>query len=182
MPHDAALFAAARASRRLGLIAIKDLAEGCARLETDRPECTKVRAVLYKLRHRRRRWIAFLAAFVLLFNQIALAQHLCLYRPGESPRASQAFGHSGNAASCHGATSDQTGLADIDATACAAHCDDGDKQTRDTPPLKVPDLVGMLSDVALLRLSPLRPEALETSAGPEVVHWQRTTVCDVLLI
>lgn len=142
-----------------------------------------MRAVLHKLRHRRRRWIAFLAAFVLLFNQIALAQHLCLYRSGESPRASQVFAHGDNPPTCHGASSATAGLTDTDATACAAHCDDGDKQPRNTLPLKVPDLVGMVSEVALLRLSPVRPDLLGASPrSPRFTHQQRTIDYGVLLI
>lgn len=181
MPHEAAPFTAARASRRLGLIAIKDLAEGCARLEADRPECTKVRAVLYKLRHRRRRWIAFLAAFVLLFNQVALAQHLCLYQPGESPRVSVAPDLHGNARGCHTGKV-KSSLADVDATACAAHCGDGDKQTRDGPLLKVPDLFCGSSEVALLRPTQAGPAPVAMAETPRHALPRRTIDYGVLLI
>lgn len=181
MPHEAAVVAAGRTSRRLGLIAIKAVAGGCARLESDRLEYTVVRAVLHKLRHRRRRWIAFLAAFVLLFNQVALAQHLCLYRPGESPRVSVALDLHGNARGCH-TDKVKSSLTDVDATACAAHCDDGDKQTRDGPLLKVPDLFCGSSEVALLRPTQAGPAPVAMAETPRHALPRRTIDYGVLLI
>ena len=75
MPHEAAVVAAGRPSRRLGLIAIKAVAGGCARLDSGQLEYTVVRAVLHKLRHRRRRWIAFLVLGVLLASVGGVARY-----------------------------------------------------------------------------------------------------------
>lgn len=141
-----------------------------------------VRSVLHKLRRRRRHWIAYLAAFALLFNQIALSQHLCLYRSGESPRTALVSHDHGNPPACHGASASKFSLTDSDATACAAHCDDGDKQTRDTTLLKVPDLFGLPSEIALLALSAVGDQSFAASTRPRVIHPYRTIDYGVLLI
>lgn len=134
------------------------------------------RTVLQCMRHRRRRWLALWAAFALLFNQIALAQHLCL-DPGAASNDVAASAQ----ADCHAGSLPAATTPDADVAACAVHCDDGDKQARDHSPIKVPDLAADLSEVASLRPVLF---ALECALPPvpPAAYPRRTTDYCVLLI
>ena len=140
-----------------------------------------MRTSMQRMRQRPRRWIALWAAFALLFNQIALAQHLCLYPGGELKAAALAVAAGDPVADCH-RTSATKAVSTADAAACAVHCDDGDKQTRDGPSLKVPDLVAASSEVAQLRSTRDRPAAVAVAGLPRPAQSRRTTDFGVLLI
>lgn len=141
------------------------------------------RTVLHSMRHRKRRWIALLAAFALLFNQIALAQHLCLYRHGELPQLAFGIDHDGAPVNCHAAdVAAKPGPTDTDGTACAAHCNDGDKQSRGASSLKVPDLFAAVSELALLRPTRDGPFVVAIAETARPAHARRTIDYGVLLI
>ena len=140
-----------------------------------------MRTALQRMRHRPKRWIALWAAFALLFNQISLAQHLCLYTVGEMNAAMLVVAAGDSGADCHSTRAPQSALT-TDAAECAVHCDDGDKQTRDLPSLKVPDLFAASSEVAILRSTDLRPDAAAIAELPRPAHARRTTDFSVLLI
>lgn len=118
-------------------------------------------------------------AFALLFNQIALAQHLCLYTASGQPLAAVVVD-----AGCHSAPAKKAVLtqADTDAIACAVHCDDSDKQPRDVLSLKVPDLIATGSELAQLRSTGSRADAVATAELPGPAQSRRTTDFGVLLI
>ncbi len=141
-----------------------------------------MRSALQCMRKRPRRWIALLALFALLFNQIALARHLCLYRPGEISRVAAGIDPVGGTSGCHGDAAEKPGLIDSDITACAAHCDDADKQTRDVPALKVPDLFGPRTEIAGLRLTRAGPVPVRVAGIPRHAIARRTVDYGVMLI
>ena len=138
-----------------------------------------MRTALQRVRQRPKRWIALWAAFALLFNQIALAQHLCLYTPGGQPLTAAVVD-----ADCHSAPAKKSVLTQTgsDAVACAVHCDDGDKQTRDVLSLKVPDLIATGSELAQLRSTANRADAVAVAELPRPAQPRRTTDFGVLLI
>lgn len=134
------------------------------------------RTILQRLRHRRRRWLALWGAFALLFNQIALAQHLCLDPSAASTEVAEAAQFD-----CHEDAVAAPATPDDGIAACVVHCDDGDKQPRDSASIKVPDLAADLSEVASLRPVLFALEcALPPS--PHTAHPRRTTDYCVLLI
>lgn len=123
-----------------------------------------------------------MAAFALLFNQIALAQHLCLYTAGGQPLAALVVDAGVVDADCHAADAMRSASTDTDAIDCTVHCDDGDKQTRDMPSLKVPDLIAGSSEVAQLRSTGERPAVAAIAGLPRPAQPRRTTDFGVLLI
>ena len=141
-----------------------------------------MRTALQRMRQRPKRWIALWAAFALLFNQIALAQHLCLYTADRGPMAALVVHADDVAADCHGAAATKSAINDTDAAACAVHCDDADKQTRDVLSLKVPDLIATGSEVAHLRLTANQADAVAIAELPRPAQARRTTDFGVLLI
>ncbi|MBK9655786.1 MAG: hypothetical protein IPO66_10070 [Rhodanobacteraceae bacterium] len=92
--------------------------------------------------------------------------------------------HDGAPATVTPATSRQSRdrLNDVDGTACAAHCGDGDKQTRDGPALTVPDLFAASSEVALLRPTQAGPTPVAMAETPRHALPRRTIDYGVLLI
>jgi len=161
---------------------INALPRSGAKLKAGSSECIMVRSGLQGMRKRQRRWIALLAAFALLFNQITLAQHLCLHSDGENPRAALGHVEDGTPPNCHADSAKKISLSDTDASACAAHCSDADKQTHDVPPVKVPDLVADGSEMAQLRPLLFALDCIRPLHAPNPVHSGRPDDHCVLLI
>jgi|CXWL01.1.fsa_nt_gi hypothetical protein len=104
-------------------------------------------STLKQFRRRRHRWVALFSIALMMFNQVALARHLCIDAAMlQSATAAVAGVHS----PCHGGALGTTvAPADLERIACVAHCGEADKQVLDLVAANIPFLAG--SDVAQLR-------------------------------
>ncbi len=80
----------------------------------------------------------------MLFNQVALAQHVCVHAAAFRSVNSALRGTD---SACHGSElGKEVAPADLERIACAAHCSDADKRVPDLAAADIPFLAG--SDVA----------------------------------
>jgi hypothetical protein len=122
---------------------------------------------------RRHRWIAIWALCVMLFNQVALARHLCAGDPPPLPTMS--------AHCCPG--SQQPHLPSVADLGCTAHCQDANKLGKDPQALTVPPLP--IASIPMLWAAPPRLASQHVASyGPPAPsdRCRRPQTCSVWLI
>ena len=123
-----------------------------------------------------------MALLVMLFNQVALAEHLCRVAPGQFGTATHhAAQITAVAMRCHGMARGHD-VPDASQIACSAHCDDAAKQVRDTAAPWVPALIGLGSEVALLRPADSAREPDRPARGANALRDRPGGLHRVLLI